>query len=103
MLIKYAFARNILSIWTIFHFQAFKFDGVCCDSTVSIPFNIVNLTSTRVKADFDLSKYHDFKLQFLEEDVDGKSQISKECGVLISRLGFYVNNVDYDIRRCSKS
>ena len=42
-----------------------------CDSSVSIPFNLVNLTSTRVKAEFDLSKFQDFKLQFLEEDVDG--------------------------------
>nr|XP_039264663.1 cilia- and flagella-associated protein 47-like isoform X2 [Styela clava] len=50
--------------------KAFKFSGVYCNSTVTIPFNLINLTSTRVKADFDLSKHTDFVLSFPEEEVD---------------------------------
>ncbi|XP_076799523.1 cilia- and flagella-associated protein 47-like isoform X2 [Clavelina lepadiformis] len=50
--------------------KAFKFHGVYCNSVVAIPFNLVNYTTTRVKAEFDLTKYSDFTLEFPEEQLE---------------------------------
>lgn len=55
--------------------QAFKFGGVYCNSDNTLPFNLTNLTPTRVTVDFDLSKHMDFHLSFPEDEVDSKLPI----------------------------
>ncbi|XP_078495986.1 cilia- and flagella-associated protein 47 isoform X1 [Ciona intestinalis] len=71
--------------------KSFKFHGVYCDSTVSMPFNLINHTTTQVKAEFDLTKFADFTLSYPEEEVDvdpndQESMQPNRCCVQLSGL-----------------
>ena len=55
--------------------QAFKFHGVYCHSTATIPFSFINLSTTRVCAEIDLTKYSDFSLTFPGGAINSKLDI----------------------------
>ncbi|XP_078698604.1 cilia- and flagella-associated protein 47-like isoform X8 [Branchiostoma floridae x Branchiostoma belcheri] len=50
--------------------KEFKLGGVFCGSQFTIPFVLGNLTRTKTKAEFDLTRYMDFRINFLKQDLE---------------------------------